>query len=85
MAEQDMEFRKRQQAREDAEKKAAQETAQKQAAQQNCTNARNRLNSLQSGMRMVTINAQGERTFMDDTMRQNAIQDAQKEVSQWCK
>ncbi len=85
LADQDMEFRKRQQAREEADKKAAQEAAQKQAAAQNCTNARNRLNDLQSGVRMATHNAQGERVIMDDTMRQSAIQEAQKAVSQWCK
>lgn len=85
LADQDMEFRKRQQARQDAEKKATEEAAQKQAAEQNCTNARNRLADLQSGIRMATRNAQGERVIMDDTMRQSAIQDAQKAVSQWCK
>lgn len=85
LADQDLEFRKRQQAREDAEKKASQEAAQKQAAEQNCNNARNRLNDLQSGIRMATHNAQGERVIMDDAMRQSAIQDAQKAVSQWCK
>jgi hypothetical protein len=34
---------------------------------------------------MSTTNSAGERIFMDDEMREKALQNAQKAVTEWCK
>lgn len=77
-------FRKRQEERKAAEDKAAQERTQAQAKHQNCERAQSQLRMLQSGMRVSTVNAAGERTFIDDQQRAQEIQRAQKSVADWC-
>ncbi|HKU46082.1 MAG TPA: DUF4124 domain-containing protein [Burkholderiales bacterium] len=78
-------FRKRQQEREEAEKKAQKEAADAAAKRANCDNAQLNLRTLQSGQRVTTANASGERVYMEDDQRERAIQQAQRSVSEWCK
>jgi hypothetical protein len=78
-------FRKRQQEKQDAEQKAEKERTEGAAQRENCEAAQANMRQLQTGQRMSTINAAGERVFMDDDQRAQAIQRAQKAVSDWCK
>jgi len=80
----DAAFRKRQAERQAAEEKAAKEREQAQAKKENCERAQGQLRTLESGMRMTTTNAAGERVFIDDEQRAQEMQRAQKAVSGWC-
>ncbi len=78
-------FQKRQQEREAADQKAAKESAQAEQKRANCDQAQAQLRTLQSGVRMVTVNPAGERIVMDDEQRAEQIQRAEKSVADWCK
>lgn len=78
-------FRKRQQERQEAEQKAEKERADAQQKQQNCASAQTYLRTLESGQRIVSMDAAGERAYMDDGQRQQAIERAQRSVGEWCK
>jgi hypothetical protein len=85
LAEREAELKKAQQAKKEATDKAAQKEAAADALKANCANAQQNLRNLQSGERMVEIDANGERSFIDDTQRQQRIQKAQQEISNLCK
>lgn len=78
-------FRKRQEERKAAEEKAAQERAQADQKRANCDQAQTQLRMLNSGIRMSTMNAAGERVYMDDDQRAAETARAQKAVADWCK
>lgn len=78
-------FRKRQQEKQEAEQKAEKERAEAGKKRENCDNAQLNLRNLQSGQRIATTNAAGERVYMEDAQREQAIQAAQRSVSEWCK
>lgn len=71
-------------AKEDAAK-AEKESASAAARQKNCDQAQGVLRSLESGQRISAINAQGERTFLDDAGRQAQIEDTKAEIGRSCK
>ena len=77
-------FRKRQQEAEEAAKKDADKQAQAEAKRKNCESAQASLRQLESGQRIGQVNAQGERTYMEDDQRARATQNAQKSVADWC-
>jgi hypothetical protein len=85
IAERDAEFKKAQLAKKEAAEKDAQKQAALEAQQSNCSNAQQALRSLQSGIRIVTIDANGERSFLDDSERQQRIEKAQNDVNTYCK
>jgi hypothetical protein len=78
-------FKKRQQERADAEQKADKERAEAEQKRANCDAAQASLRQLQSGQRVATVNAAGERVFIDDEQRSREIERAQQSVSSWCK
>ena len=78
-------FRKRQQEAKEKEDKAAQERAGAEAKRANCNSAQASLRQIQSGQRMSTINAAGERVYIDDEQRAKESERAQRAVSEWCK
>jgi DNA-directed RNA polymerase subunit M/transcription elongation factor TFIIS len=78
-------FKKRQQERAEAEQKADKERAEAGEKRANCDAAQASLRQLQSGQRVATVNASGERVFIDDEQRSREIQRAQASVSSWCK
>jgi hypothetical protein len=51
----------------------------------NCEAAQKNLLSLQSGVRMMDINASGERYFIDDAERQQRIEKVRQDISNYCK
>ena len=78
-------FRKRQEDQKEADEKASKERAEADVRRQNCESARANLRQLESGQRMSTVNASGERVFIDDNERAAQTQRAQKAVSEFCK
>ena len=65
----ELELRKKQAEKEDGLKKKAEDDKQAKTKQDNCDRAKVALVTLQSGVRVVTINATGEREVMDDAKR----------------
>jgi hypothetical protein len=78
-------LRKAQQAKKEAADKAAQKQVVADEVKTNCANAQQNLRALQSGVRMVEIDAKSERSYIDDTQRQQRIAKAQQEISSLCK
>jgi len=78
-------FRKRQEDQKQADEKAAKERAEADSRRANCEVARSNLRQLESGQRISTTNAAGERVFIEDNERAAQTQRAQKAVSEWCK
>ena len=83
-AEKELDFRKRQTEAADAQTKKDKEAADAKVKQENCEKAKSSLRSLQDGGRSYHLNAQGERVYLDDSGREEAIQDAKKAVDSWC-
>jgi len=65
--------------------KAAQKKAAEDARKASCDSARENLRTLQSGVRVMTVNANGEKSYMDDKERQQRIDQANKAISDYCK
>ncbi|MEW5944069.1 MAG: DUF4124 domain-containing protein [Pseudomonadota bacterium] len=84
-AEKEQEFRQRRVAAEEAQAKREKEQADAREKERNCAQARGNLRNLQEGGRTVQYDAKGEKVYLDDTARQQAIVDAQKAVDSWCK
>jgi hypothetical protein len=73
-AQQEADFRRRQLEREEAEHSERAERAQLESR---CANLRQERAVLASGRRLVQINAQGERVYVDDAMRDRRLADVQ--------
>jgi len=85
IAEREAELKKAQQAKQAAADKAAQKQAAEDARKANCANAQENLRTLRAGIRMVEIDASGERSYMDDAQRQQRIEKAQQDITSLCK
>ena len=85
IAEREAELKKAQKAKKEAADKAAQEQARKDTENANCAAAQQSLRTLQDGMRMVEIDANGERSYISDEQRQQRIAKAQQDISTLCK
>jgi hypothetical protein len=85
ITEQDADLKKDKLAKQAVADKAAQKKAAEDALRANCATAQENLRSLQSGVRMMEINANGERSYIDDTQRQQRIDKAQQNISNYCK
>jgi len=78
-------FQKRQKDQQEAAQKAEKERADAELNRVNCESARANLRQLQSGERVSTTNAAGERAYLDDAQRAKDVERVQKAVSDWCK
>lgn len=78
-------FRKRQEEKAAEDKKASQSAADDAQRRENCEAAQAQVRSIQSGQRMSTTNAQGERVFLDDAQVASQLARAQKGVADNCK
>jgi len=78
-------FRKRQQERKEKDEKSAKERADAEAKRVNCEQSQASLRTLQSGQRISSTNAAGERVFIDDQERAKEIERTQRAVNDWCK
>jgi len=82
--EQEMEFRKRQQERADAEKKANEEQAKAAAKATECERAKGYLKAVEEGQRIARTDASGNREFLDDSQRAAEAERARKIVQSTC-
>ena len=78
-------FQKRQKDEQERQAKADKEKAEAATKTANCENARANLRTLESGQRVSSTNAAGERVFMDDAQIAQQLDRARKSVSEWCK
>lgn len=84
-AQQELEFRRRMKAAQDAAAKADRERKAAEEKKENCENARQTLRTLQSGQRIARTDSKGERYFISDEQRAQDTARARSAVSQWCK
>lgn len=85
IAEREAELKKAQQEKKTAAEKASKEQAHADALKANCDAAQQNLRILKEGIRMMEIDANGERSFISDESRQAKIKQAEKDVSNYCK
>jgi hypothetical protein len=83
-AEAEQAFRKRQQEQQEAQKEQNQKLADAKQKEANCTQARERLAQLEVGGRISRINAQGEKTVLDDDQIEQEKTAARAAVGQMC-
>ena len=83
--EKDAAFRKRLADKQEAEAKSSQAAEDEKVRTRNCEQARGQLAGLDTGQRMVKLNAAGERIALDDNERAQARADAVKAIETWCK
>jgi hypothetical protein len=84
-AEKELEFRKRQVKAEEAAAKEAKDQEEAKRAKANCEQSRQQLQALQEGQRDTRYDAKGERVFLEDSDRPQAINEAKQAVDSWCK
>jgi hypothetical protein len=85
LSDKDQAYQKRHEEAEQARLKAEKEAEQARIQRENCAKARNNLDTLQNRSRVYTTNAAGQRTYMDDAARADALANSQKAVSDFCK
>ena len=81
----ELELRKKQAEKDDALQKKAEDDKQAKARQENCDRANVALVTLQSGVRMATVNAVGEREVMDDAKRADEMKRVKDAANTNCK
>lgn len=84
VAEREIEMKKAKQEKEDALKKQAQKDAEMETRKSNCAAARENVRVLENSPRLVTYDANGERTFVDDATRAQRLEESQKTISSSC-
>ena len=85
IAEQELEFRQRRAAADEARAKAEKEQAAAEEKRRSCDSARNQLAALESGQRIARFNEKGEREFLEDTQRAAEVERMRKVVADACK
>lgn len=83
-AEKEAEFRKRQLEARKAQEKEQQLAKDAAAKKENCARAREAQRTLESGQRIVRIDAQGERHFLGDAERAQQVAQARDAVASSC-
>ena len=85
VAEQEMEFRKRRLEAAEADAKRQQEAQAAEEKQRNCTHAKNRLASLETGGRIAKYGPDGETVYLSDAEIARELGEARKVTESWCK
>ena len=83
-AERDAEMKKAKQAKEDAAKKKTEQDTMAEAKNHNCDAARTNAKTIESGTRIVTYDAKGDRTYMDDNTRAKKLEEARETIANDC-
>ncbi|OIR09460.1 hypothetical protein GALL_82980 [mine drainage metagenome] len=83
-AEREAEMKKSKKAQEEAAQKQAQKDAETEAKKKNCAAARESSQALEQSPRIVTYDANGNPSFMDDATRAQRLEDARKTISSSC-
>lgn len=81
----DQAYQKRREEEDKARAKAEKEAEEKRIRAENCARARANLETLENKPRVYTTNAAGQRSYMDDGARANALANSRKAVSDFCK
>jgi hypothetical protein len=81
----EVEFRKRQKDRQDAEQKINAQAEETQRRREECARARAALVQYETGVRIARVNEKGERYFLDDAQIMQEKARAQASVTEWCK
>lgn len=81
----ELEARKKKAEDEEASKKKAEEDKTAKAKVENCDRARTSLATLQSGVRIASVNSNGEREIMDDAKRDAESKRSQELIDSSCK
>jgi hypothetical protein len=84
-AEQEMEFRRRVKEAQEAAAKKAKEDQKEHDIAQNCELAREQERTLLNQPRIARTNEKGERYYMDDDQRAQALAKTRQSVAEWCK
>ena len=84
VAEREAEYKKAKQAKEEAAQKKAKQDAIAETKKLNCAAARDNLRVLESGSRVVTYDANGERSFLDDDTRAQSLEQAREAIRSNC-
>ncbi len=84
VAEREAEMKKAKKAQEEAAQKQAQKDAEAETRKKNCAAARENAEALEQSPRIVTYDANGDRSFMDDATRAQRLEDARKTISSDC-
>lgn len=85
IAEREAEMKKMQQAKKDAADKAGKAQADAEAKKIYCDTLRRNLRAMQEGVRIMEVDADGNRSFVDDEQRQQRIAKTQQDISTNCK
>jgi hypothetical protein len=80
----DMDFRKRQLQKSEGEQKAKKEAEANAEKQKNCTEAKNRLASLERGGRVAKYGPNGETVYLSDEEIAKEAVSQRKVVESWC-
>ena len=81
----ELEAKKKKADEEEAAKKKAEEEKVAKTKADNCERAKTGLATLQSGVRMSSVNAKGEREIFDDAKRASEVKRAQETIDASCK
>ena len=84
-AEREVELKKAQKAKQEAADKTVLKQTDAEAKKASCTTAQQNLKALQDGVRIIELDAHGERSYIDDQQRQQRIAKTQQDVSTYCK
>lgn len=84
IAEREAEYKKSKHEKEESSQRKTQEESRVDEKKHNCEVARQNLRTLEEGGRIVTYDANGERTYLDDSTREQRLAEAQKSVSENC-
>ncbi len=84
VAEQEMEFRKRQIERAEAEKKAQEDQTKTAAKAAECERAKGYLKAIEDGQRLARTDSSGNREFLDDSQRAAEADRARKVMQASC-
>lgn len=85
VAEREAELKKAQLDKKAADEKAAKDQAYAESLKASCAAARQNLQILQEGTRIMQLDANGEPTYLEDDQRQINIGKAQQDVANYCK
>jgi len=83
-AEREAELRKSKQEKAEAAEKESLKKSDAEIKKQNCAAAQQNLRALEEGTRIMTYDANGERTYLDDAAREQRMNEARKNISANC-
>jgi hypothetical protein len=84
-ADRELQYQKRRLERAESERKAAEAATQARRVSAACEDSRNEIRTMESGMRMASVNERGEREVVTEAERQRRLDAAHRQVRELCK